>query len=136
MVASYITDLQSRNPGYARKVVPYNVHALVYNLVSSPIHSVAVAPITCAGHTCSSYLLTGGLPLTTPVAPPLRPEADIIRLQNVTSKHVEFEAIRAPTFEPNECVDFSDGGQDSIVTRLCLKHDSEDVEVLDCCEST
>lgn len=90
-VSSYISQLQNLVPEYNFTVVPYTVFAIVYNLVVNPMHSLVSRPIRCQGIDCDSYLMTGGLLMTTPWPPINHVDLPTIQIYNVSGIQIEFE---------------------------------------------
>ncbi len=90
-VGSYISQLQNLVPEYKFSVVPYTVFGVVYNLVVNPMHSLVSPPIQCQGINCDSYLMTGGLLMSTPWPPVTHMDLPSIELYNVPGIQIEFE---------------------------------------------
>ncbi|KAL4756288.1 uncharacterized protein BDW70DRAFT_164642 [Aspergillus foveolatus] len=96
-VPEYIGNLQDREAEYPYTIVPYWMQAIVNNLVTSPMHSVASKPVpvaACAERTssCDSYLLPGGLINTSPWPPTDHPSAPVIQIANASSLQLDFHA--------------------------------------------
>lgn len=92
MVASYTEELQDAEPGYSLKVMPYSTQALVYDLVSNPVHAISVSPVACPdGTECQSYFLNGGLYLTAPWPPTNYSSTPVVQLDNVIGRQLDFQ---------------------------------------------
>jgi hypothetical protein len=91
-VRSYVQQLQNLDPQYKYQVVPYSIYAIVYNLVVNPMHSLVSSPVRCgAGTACDSYLLTGGLVMTTPWPPINYTENPLVEIYNASATQIDFE---------------------------------------------
>ena len=105
---------------YKYKVVPYTLLAIVSNLVANPMHSVSVSP-TDGCLDCVSYLLTGGLVMTTPWVPTGYSSSSLIKLYNVTGRQVEFQRGMpgGDSFTDDDCSVF--GQEDVLIgVRMCV----------------
>ncbi|KAL3493909.1 hypothetical protein BJX62DRAFT_234763 [Aspergillus germanicus] len=105
-VSEYIGNLQAREGEYPYTIVPYWMQAIVNNLVTSPMHSVASEPVTaCDGHDCDSYLLPGGLVNSSPWVPTDHPSAPAIQIANVSSIQLDFrrETSQQDLFKTGDC---------------------------------
>lgn len=90
-VGSYIQGLRDLAPDYKYQVVPYSNLAIVYNLVVNPMHSLVSPPINCKGNLCDSYLLTGGLVMTTPWPPTNYSEHPVVEVYKAPATQIDFE---------------------------------------------
>ncbi|KAL5343520.1 hypothetical protein BJX70DRAFT_394076 [Aspergillus crustosus] len=79
-VHEYIGNLQNREAGYPYTVVPYWMQAIVNNLVTSPMHSVASIPVPVAARTYQHESL----------APTDHPSAPVIQITNASSTQLDF----------------------------------------------
>jgi len=71
--------------------VPYELLALINDLVTNPLFSTSVGPIDCADPSCVAYLLAGGLITTTPWPPTTDAESPIVEIWNAPAIQIEFE---------------------------------------------
>ncbi|KAL6232432.1 hypothetical protein BDW75DRAFT_242960 [Aspergillus navahoensis] len=126
-VGSYIELLQDREreagSGYPYTVVPYWMQAVVNNLVTSPMHSIAGRPVpvgACIEHECDSYLLPGGLIGASPWPPTEHPSAPVVRMDDAPSVQLDFAAgLRGHSFSEDDCTVF--GGSITVVgIRFCV----------------
>ncbi|KAK3995014.1 hypothetical protein QBC44DRAFT_390303 [Cladorrhinum sp. PSN332] len=125
-VASYLEQLHSLVPEYPFQVLPYSASATAFNLVLNPLHSSGASAINCHDDiSCNSYILTGGISLTTPWVPQFASSNDLIKLSNVPSIQLEFDS-REEHYEFLEA-DCSKYGADNILIgmMLCIRHDDE-----------
>jgi hypothetical protein len=93
-VPRYLQHLQNLETGYSHVVVPYSVQAIVFNLVTNPVHSVARRPVrigACAQDHCDSYLLRGGLISATPWPPIMKPSAPVIQFVDTPACQIDFQ---------------------------------------------
>jgi hypothetical protein len=122
MVVSYIRSLQSYQPGYPLEIMSYSTQALVYNLVVNSMHSIAQPPIACGGSDCGSYLLTGGLLLTTPWPSIGYSSSPVIKINNVIGRQIEFK--RNPggveDLQYQDCTAYGDNGTSIIAIKFCI----------------
>jgi hypothetical protein len=93
---------------------------MAYNLVVNSMHSTAVDPIRCHGDGCNSYLLTGGLLMTTPWTPEAFPTYPLVKIQSVPAVQLEFKNSPESIFASNDCLIY---GSENILIgiRMCLK---------------
>ncbi|KAL4994396.1 hypothetical protein BDV10DRAFT_189064 [Aspergillus recurvatus] len=130
-VGSYIELLQDRETGsgYSYTVVPYWMQAVVNNLVTNPMHSVAGRPVpagACVEHECDSYLLPGGLIGASPWPPTNHPSAPMVRMDDAPSVQLDFAAgLRGHSFSEDECTVF--GGNNTVVGISFCVADSQTV---------
>ena len=83
--------LRNLDPGYKLQIVPYSILGIVYSLVVNPMHTLVSPPISCSGGDCDSYLLTGGLVMTTPWPPTNFTEHPVVEVYNATAIQIDFE---------------------------------------------
>ncbi len=104
-VEPYIKQFNTMNPGYAARVVPYSNLAIVHDLVVNPIHSVISQPINCTTESCDSYLLPGGLALTTPWPPTNFSQQPVIAIHSTIGMQLDFQEGLLPgdTFNEEDC---------------------------------
>jgi hypothetical protein len=91
-VRPYLDKLQNLEPDYHRTIVPYNMLAMVYNLVGNSMQAIVAPPISeaCASASCESFLFTGGLILTTPWQPGGYPDYPLTKIENVPAVQIEY----------------------------------------------
>jgi hypothetical protein len=125
-VASYIRARQESQPGYPLKILDYSAQALVYNLLSNPVHAIAQQTINCRSAECTAYLLNSGLYLSTPWPPIDHAESPVIKIRKVLSRHLEYDKKpqTADGFEASDCKLYSDNGTTLIAIKLCLTLDA------------
>ncbi|KAL4939924.1 hypothetical protein BDV06DRAFT_197802 [Aspergillus oleicola] len=106
-VHSYIQLLQDREAGYPYAIVPYTVQAMVNNLVTTPMHTVAGKPVpvaACADNDCESYLLPGGLMTTTPWPPTNYSSAPVVQINNAPTVQLDFASgLSGHSFSEDDC---------------------------------
>jgi hypothetical protein len=117
--------LSANVPDYHYQIVPYSYFAPIYNLVINPMHSTGVPPINCSGPSCSSYLLTGGLEMVTPWIPLENMDYPLVKLDSVTSIHLEFETPLSDTTFTNESCDVYGAPDVLIGIKVCVADDTE-----------
>jgi hypothetical protein len=83
--------LRNLDPQYKYTVVPYSILAIVYNLVVNPMHSLVSSPVRCNRGACDSYLLTGGLVMTTPWPPTNLTQYPVVEVYNAPATQIDFE---------------------------------------------
>ncbi|EEP79552.1 predicted protein [Uncinocarpus reesii 1704] len=120
-VTPYIQKLQNLSPEYPYRVVPYTALSTVYSLIVNPMHSSISRPIACDDADCDSYLLSGGLIMTTPWPPTSHPSDPVIQIYDVQSAQMEFRRNieEGDGFVDGDCTVFGD--EISVIgIRLCL----------------
>ena len=124
LVVPYISKQQRLQPNYLAKIMPYSTLAAVYNLIVNPMYSIVQQPVGCFGNNCSSYLMTGGLLLTTPWAPSRHYSSPMIILKDVPSRQFDFEQEILPNnfFQEEHCSTYSDNGMTIIAMKFCARH--------------
>ncbi|EAS30478.3 uncharacterized protein CIMG_05957 [Coccidioides immitis RS] len=120
-VQPYLQKLQNLSPQYPYRVVPYTALSMLYDFVVNPMHSVVGDPIACHDKDCDSYLLTGGLIMTTPWPPLSHPSESVIKIYDVPSTQIEFKRriSERDIFMDKDCMVFGDD-QTLIGLRFCL----------------
>ncbi|KAF2122772.1 hypothetical protein BDV96DRAFT_639340 [Lophiotrema nucula] len=88
-VSSYLDMLKGINPEYNYTIVPSEHLLNSYSLVGSSMHSMSVHPTSC--QTCDSYLLPGGIYMTTPWPPEGHEEYPLIDINDAPALRVDFE---------------------------------------------
>lgn len=126
MVSSYIRLRQNSQPGYTLKILDYSAQALVYSLLSNPVHATVQTPIACKAPECDAYLLSSGLYLSTPWPPTDHSTSPVVELHNLIARHLEFEKGPqiADIFDDNDCTAYGDNGATLIAIRFCLAQDA------------
>ncbi|KAI1967016.1 hypothetical protein LOZ58_000509 [Ophidiomyces ophidiicola] len=122
-VEPYLQKLQNLTPEYPYRIISYTTLSTAYNLVVNPMHSVIIPPISCKEDGCDSYLLSGGLVMTTPWPPTDHPSHPVIQIYNVPSTQIEFRRNidEGESFLNDDCTMFGD--QSSLIgIKLCLAH--------------
>jgi hypothetical protein len=117
--------LAGNAPDYKYQVTPYSYFAPIYNLVINPMHSAAVPAVNCSGASCSSYLLTGGLEMVTPWIPLENMDYPLVKLDSVTSVHLEFHTHLEDTAFANEYCDVYGAPNVTIGIKVCVSKDTE-----------
>ncbi|KAL2852043.1 hypothetical protein BJY01DRAFT_244659 [Aspergillus pseudoustus] len=123
-VSRYIEYLRGLEPGYEHTVVPYSVQAIVFNLVTNPLHSVASRPVrvgACVQDECDSYLLPGGLITATPWPPLMEPSAPVIHIVDTPACQIDFRnsLSNGDAFSEQDCSVF--GASTTLLgVRFCL----------------
>lgn len=127
--ASYLEPfkrfLAGNVPDYKYQVTPYSYFAPIYNLVINPMHSAAVPAVNCSGVSCSSYLLTGGLEMVTPWIPLENMDYPLVKLDSVTSIHLEFETPLEDKAFGDEYCDVYGAPDVTIGIKVCVSEDTE-----------
>jgi hypothetical protein len=87
------------------------------------MHPVAQPPITCSSNSeCGSYLLTGGLLLTTPWPSVEYSSSPVIKIDNVIGQQIEFK--RSPEgskdLQYQNCRAYGDNGTTIIAIKVCI----------------
>jgi hypothetical protein len=118
----YIEWLQSREPGTRLKILPFSTQTQACNIIANPNYSTAQSPIGCTGSLCQSYLLSGGLLMTTPWPPTNRAGSPSVVVKNVISQHIEFQEEVEPgvLFQEDDCSSYSDNGTTLIAMKFCI----------------
>ncbi|KAK8008211.1 hypothetical protein PG991_010762 [Apiospora marii] len=115
LVQPYLDKINSLDPNYQYGVLPYNDFTVAYNLVTNPTYATSSHPIQCENTLytdCFSYLLSGGIVMTTPWPPRSDLDYPLIRLENVPSIQIEFQKPHDNEFADTECDLFrGPGGQ-------------------------
>lgn len=126
MVSPYIHKIQDAQPGHPLKILDYSAQAVVYNLLSNPIHATVQTPIGCMNPVCDAFLLNSALYLSTPWAPIDHPSSPVVKLEKIVSRQFEFEANPeiVSSFETKDCKTYDDNGATLIAIKMCLAHDS------------
>lgn len=121
-IPEYLQQFQDTNSGYNFAVLPYSTVVTAANLVVNPMHATAIAPTTCKeGMVCSSYLLSGGLMMTTPWPPKDFPSSPVISVKDVPCTQIDYvRGIHDDTFDDaKDCTTF--GGQGFLIgIKFCL----------------
>ncbi|KAL3458892.1 hypothetical protein BJX64DRAFT_291799 [Aspergillus heterothallicus] len=123
-VARYRQRLQDMETGYQHTIVPFSVQAIVYNLVTNPLHSVAGHPVptgACVRDACDSYLLPGGLISGTPWPPLMKQWAPVIEFPKVPACQIDFRNGNddGDVFSDQDCSAFG-GNMTLLGVRFCL----------------
>ncbi|KAI9766721.1 MAG: hypothetical protein M1840_006365 [Geoglossum simile] len=120
-VKPFFEKLQNPNPEYRYRVMPYSIHAIVYNLVVNSLYSTVSPPINCEGRNCDSYLLTGGLIMATPLPPTIYPSYPLILIHDVPASQLEFRRGLSDedTFSEGDCTVYGSEGF-LIGVRFCV----------------
>jgi hypothetical protein len=120
-VEPYLEKLQSHGGNSTQKVLPYSSLARAYNLVSNPIHTVSMPPIDCTGEGCYSFLMTGGLDLTTPLPHMESPSSPLVEIPEVMGRQIEYQMGLADgdVLGESDCTMYSDDIT-IIAIRFCL----------------
>ncbi len=121
-VQPYFDELRGLAPQYPYQVLPYSSFAMVNSLVADPTYSTVSTPVACAGDGCSSYLLSGGLVMTTPWVPMGYGDHPMVKVDDVPSIQLDFDraAAAAASFADADCSVY--GSPDTTIgVRLCLR---------------
>ncbi|KAI0872377.1 hypothetical protein GGS24DRAFT_18477 [Hypoxylon argillaceum] len=117
-VLPFIDYLNTDFPTY-----PYNYFAPLYSLVNNPQWATLVDPLYCSGESCFSYLLSGGLLMTTPWMPLGYTNYPLVKIDNAPSIQMEFQQTPL-VFDSSDCSVFGGPGV-QIGIQLCLADKSE-----------
>jgi hypothetical protein len=122
MVPIALNKLQSLSPNPHLTVMPYATQATIYNLVMNPLQSISINPVSCAGDECQSYLLTGGLYMTTPWPSTDFSSYPLIKIENVIGRQIDYRhgLNTGDSFENDDCKMYSDNGRTYIAMKLCI----------------
>jgi hypothetical protein len=121
-IPEYLQRYKNSNRAYSPAVLPYSTVNTASNLVVNPMHSTAISPIVCGeGRVCHSYLLSGGLIMTTPWPPTNYSSYPVITLRRIPAIQIDFvRGIHNDTFDDAEdCEVFGDEGF-LIAMKFCL----------------
>lgn len=121
-IPEYLQRYKNNNDDYSLAVLPYSTINTASNLVVNPMHSTAISPVSCEqGRICHSYLLSGGLIMTTPWPPTNYTAYPVISLQSIPATHIDFvRGIHNDTFnDAEDCEVFGDAGF-LIAMKFCL----------------
>jgi hypothetical protein len=99
-------------PAALRRPVAWNILALVSNMVSNPEYSIPIAPESCSGDNCTSYLITGGLSSTTPWPPTGYDDSPVVQIWNALAVQVDYSKNLGSqdSFTQDDCVLIGDPG--------------------------
>ncbi|KAK3315604.1 hypothetical protein B0H66DRAFT_347508 [Apodospora peruviana] len=123
-VAPYFAFLSDLEPGYPYKLLPYSSYAVVYNLVANPIYSTVEQPIDCTGSGCASYLMSGGILMTTPWQPEGYPEHQSFRTHQTPTVQMEFQTGPGnDTYAEEYCEIYGADSGTLIAMRFCMAAD-------------
>jgi hypothetical protein len=90
-VAEFLEQLESTNSGYNLSVLPYSIITTAAHLVTNPSHSLTTTPVNCnAGKRCYSYLMPGGLLMSTPWPPTDHEDYPTITIYNAPAIQIDF----------------------------------------------
>jgi hypothetical protein len=120
LVQGYMDFLNATPVGYDYRVLPYTYSSVVSNLVTNPIYSSVAAPIACSGPECTSYILSGGIFMTSAWQPSGFRDHPLLKVTRVPAIQLEFN--NHPTGDNYTDVECDLFGDDSarIGVRLCL----------------
>lgn len=117
LVQPYLDKINSLEPSYKYRVLPYNDFAVAYSLVANPTYATSFHPIQCEDtlyNDCFSYLLSGGIAMATPWPPRSELDYPFLRLENVPSIQIEFQKPHETDFADKECDLFQGPGGQTI----------------------
>lgn len=112
-VPEYLKRYKDTNQDYGPAVLPYSTVNTASNLVVNPMHSTAIDPVVCEDNReCHSYLLSGGLIMTTPWPPTDYTSFPVITLRRVPAIQIDFvRGIHNDTFhDAEDCTVFGEEG--------------------------
>ena len=128
-VQEYLETVQKTDQGYRYVVLPYSTLITASNLVVNPMHSTAVDAVTCGDNRiCNSYLLSGGLIMTTPWPPTNYTSYPVITIRDVPSIQIDFvRGVDNDTFNyAEDCSVFGEAGF-LIGMKFCLARSKSSV---------
>ena len=128
-VAEYLKQFQDIDSGYNYVVLPYSTLVTASNLIVNTMHSTAIDPVTCEDtRVCQSYLLSGGLIMTTPWPPINFTSYPVITIHNVPSIQIDFaRGVYNDTFiDTRDCAVFGKAGF-TIGMKFCLARSNSTV---------
>jgi hypothetical protein len=104
------------------KILPFSTQTQACNVIANPTYSTAQSPIGCSGSLCQSYLLSGGLVLTTPWPPTNHAGSPAVVVENVVAQQIDFQQNVGPeaSFEEADCSTYSDNGTTLIAMKVCV----------------
>jgi hypothetical protein len=122
LVTPYIQNLQSIQPNYPLKIMPYSIQAMATNIILNPLYSVVTSPVECSGYGCESFLMSGGLMMATPDVPPGYFDPEVTVLKSVLSRHLDFQQgiETGDVFQDDDCSLYDDNST-IIAMKFCLK---------------
>lgn len=129
-VAPYLDGLQNSQPGYGHTIVPFDLMATSYGLIGDSKQTIIAEPADefCGSvdDPCDSYLLTGGLLLTTPWAPTNYSSYPFINIYDLPATQVEFQRgiISDYVFSNSECAAYGANGI-LVGVRLCISNNPQ-----------
>nr|KAK5437002.1 hypothetical protein LTR18_009367 [Exophiala xenobiotica] len=121
-IPEYLQRYKDTDQAYGPAVLPYSTVNTASNLVVNPMHSTAISPVVYGeGKVCHSYLLSGGLLMTTPWPPTTYASFPVITLRNIPATQIDFvRGIHNDTFDDAEdCAVFGAEGF-LIAMKFCL----------------
>lgn len=94
-VASFLEQLRTTNGLSANdeeSILPYSIITTASNMVVNTMHSIATVPISCRQEQkgCSSYLIPGGLVMSTPWPPTDHEDCPTITIYNAPATQIDF----------------------------------------------
>ena len=90
-VAEFLERLQTTNAGYNLSILPYSIITTASHLVVNPIHSLTTVPVSCdKGKRCDSYLMPGGLIMSTPWPPSNHEDYPTITIYDAPATQIDF----------------------------------------------
>lgn len=122
-VSEFLQQLQETNAGYNQTILPYSIITSSSQLTINSRHSLKTAPVDCnKTQECDSYLLPGGLAMSTPWPPTDHADYPLITIHGAPATQIDFERNLEP--EPSfdiaqDCLVF--GSQGFVVgMQFCL----------------
>jgi hypothetical protein len=118
-VGSYLDMLKNIIPEYPHTIIPSTVLTTTSTIIADSMRVSSVGPVNCAD--CNSYLLSGGLLMTTPWAPTSYYDFDLVNLDNVTATQIQFESTNGTsTFDDGDCKVY--GAESFLIgIKVCVK---------------
>lgn len=129
LIQPFMNALHSCSPTYPYEILPYTYYAAVYTLVLNPLISTISEPVSCQGHSCVSYLLSGGLEMVTPWTPDGHEDYPMVKIDKAPSLQMDFTAPASSSFQATECDVFGEYGF-TIGIRLCISVEESTTELL------
>lgn len=124
-VQPYFDYLKALSPDYEYEVLPYSSYAIAYDLVTNPTYATESLPISCQDGECDSYLLSGGVLMTTPWIPTGYSMHPVVKIDSVPAVQLDFEKeLDEQAFSDTDCITYGADGV-LIAIRMCLQtHES------------
>lgn len=87
-ISRSIERFKNITPEYPYQIVPFSAVSSIYSLIGNSIYTTNAPPLDCDG--CDSYLLTGGVIMTTPWIPAGFDAYPLVEIETLPAIQVQF----------------------------------------------